>query len=42
MMIELRQLTKRFDRTTVVNRIDLTVSAGEVFGFIGPNGAGTS
>ena len=39
-MIELRGLTKRYGRTTAVDRIDLTVPAGEIFGFIGPNGAG--
>ena len=39
-MIELRKLTKRYDQTAVVDHIDLTVPAGEIFGFIGPNGAG--
>jgi ABC-2 type transport system ATP-binding protein len=39
-MIELRNLSKRFDRTLAVNDLNLNVAAGEIFGFIGPNGAG--
>lgn len=38
--IETDGLTKRFDETTVVSGIDLTVPAGTVYGFLGPNGAG--
>ncbi len=33
-------LTKRFGARTAVDRLDLTVRAGCVFGFLGPNGAG--
>ena len=39
-MIEIRALTKRYGSFTAVDAIDLTVPAGEVFGFLGPNGAG--
>jgi ABC-2 type transport system ATP-binding protein len=39
-MIELTGLTKRYGSFTAVNGIDLTVPAGELFGFLGPNGAG--
>ena len=39
-MIELTGLTKRYGSFTAVNAIDLTVPAGELFGFLGPNGAG--
>ncbi len=35
-------LTKRFGRITAVDELDLSVGAGEVFGFLGPNGAGKS
>jgi ABC-2 type transport system ATP-binding protein len=33
-------LLKRFDATQAVDRVDLTVSEGEVVGLLGPNGAG--
>lgn len=38
--IELRQVTKRFGRTVAVENLDLTVPAGSIYGFIGPNGSG--
>src|ERR1051326_3799617 len=40
-MITLKQLTKRYGSFTAVDAIDLTVPRGELFGFLGPNGAGT-
>jgi ABC-2 type transport system ATP-binding protein len=39
-VIRLHQLTKRYGRFTAVDHINLTVPAGELFGFLGPNGAG--
>ncbi len=39
-MISLRNLTKQFDTLTAVNNLTLDVNAGEVFGLIGPDGAG--
>lgn len=39
-MIALRSVTKRYGRTVGVAELDLSVGAGEVFGFLGPNGAG--
>jgi ABC-2 type transport system ATP-binding protein len=39
-VVETFGLTKRYDRETVVDHLDLTVEAGEIFGFLGPNGAG--
>jgi ABC-2 type transport system ATP-binding protein len=33
-------LTKRFDRTCAVDRVDLVLGEGEVRGLLGPNGAG--
>jgi ABC-2 type transport system ATP-binding protein len=39
-MIELSELTKRYGSTTAVDRLTLSVRAGEIFGFLGPNGAG--
>jgi ABC-2 type transport system ATP-binding protein len=39
-MIEIENLTKRYDRILAVDHISLEVAQGEIFGFIGPNGAG--
>jgi ABC-2 type transport system ATP-binding protein len=39
-MIELHNVTKKFDKFTAVNDISLRVEPGELFGFLGPNGAG--
>src|SRR5947207_7936419 len=36
------KLTRRFGSLTAVDGIDLTVAAGQFFGFLGPNGAGKS
>jgi ABC-2 type transport system ATP-binding protein len=38
--IEIAGLVKRFGRTVALDGLDLTVRAGEVHGFLGPNGAG--
>ncbi|MFR9807010.1 ABC transporter ATP-binding protein [Pseudonocardia sp. RS010] len=35
-------MSKRYGRTVALEELDLTVPAGEVFGFLGPNGAGKS
>lgn len=40
--IQTTGLTKRFGALVAVDGIDLTVRAGEFFGFLGPNGAGKS
>jgi ABC-2 type transport system ATP-binding protein len=39
-IIDVRGMTKRFGARTVVDHVDLTVNAGEIFGFLGPNGSG--
>ena len=39
-VIETAALTRRFDQITAVDRLDLTVAAGRIFGLLGPNGAG--
>lgn len=38
--IETRDLTKRYDSTTVVDHLNFHVKENEVFGLLGPNGAG--
>ncbi len=41
-MIELIGFGKNYGDFTAVQSLDLTIEAGELFGFIGPNGAGKS
>ncbi|WP_165244729.1 ABC transporter ATP-binding protein [Paludisphaera soli] len=38
--IAIRGATKRFGSVTAVDRLDLTVPRGSLYGFIGPNGSG--
>ncbi len=38
--IDVHGMTKRFGDRTVVDHVDLNVRAGEIFGFLGPNGSG--
>ena len=38
--VEARGLVKRFGEIVAVDDVDLTVEAGDVYGFLGPNGAG--
>lgn len=40
MLLSARGLCRRFGRVTAVDGLNLTVRAGEVFGFLGVNGAG--
>ena len=39
-VLEIRGLTKRFGKQTIIDGLNLTVPEGSVFGFIGKNGAG--
>ena len=39
-MIELKNLSKRFEDFTAVDSLNLTIETGEFFGLLGPNGAG--
>jgi ABC-2 type transport system ATP-binding protein len=39
-MLEIARLTKQFGSFTAVRNLNLSISAGEFFGFLGPNGAG--
>ena len=38
--VEVRGLVKRYGELTAVDGVDLTVNAGDVYGYLGPNGAG--
>ena len=37
--IEISGLTKKFGQHTAVEDVSFSVSRGEIFGFLGPNGA---
>jgi ABC-2 type transport system ATP-binding protein len=39
-MIDVRNLTKRFDKFVAVDDVSFEVKDGEIFAFLGPNGAG--
>ncbi len=39
-MITVKDLTKRYARTTAVDQISFSVDKGQIVGFLGPNGAG--
>ncbi|MFC4401538.1 ABC transporter ATP-binding protein [Gracilibacillus xinjiangensis] len=41
-IIELDQLTKKYDDQYAVDHLSLTINKGEIFGLLGPNGAGKS
>ena len=40
--VEARSLVRRFGETEAVSGVDLSIAAGEIYGFLGPNGAGKS
>src|SRR5262245_49393548 len=40
MVIEANNLTRKFGDLTAVSRLNISVAAGEVFGLVGPDGAG--
>ena len=39
-MITVEKITKRFGNKTALNQIQFNVDKGEIFGFLGPSGAG--
>lgn len=38
-VLEIKNVSKSFGRNKVVDNITLNVNEGEIFGFLGPNGA---
>jgi ribose transport system ATP-binding protein len=41
-LLEMRGIAKRFGATVALDRVDLSVGAGEICGLVGENGAGKS
>lgn len=39
-MLEIKNLTKKFDKVTALSNLNLSVEQGSIFGFLGENGAG--
>ena len=37
-MIELKNLSKKYDHFLAVDKLNLTIETGEFFGLLGPNG----
>jgi ABC-2 type transport system ATP-binding protein len=40
MIIEVKNLVKRYDKLVALDHLNLTVEEGEIFGLLGPNGSG--
>jgi len=41
-VVEVRELTKKYGRITALDKLNFNIYAGEIFGLLGPNGAGKS
>ena len=39
-IVETKNLTKKYDKSTAVDKLNLCIEEGDLFGFLGPNGAG--
>ncbi|MBC2188582.1 ABC transporter ATP-binding protein [Listeria booriae] len=41
-IVEIEQLTKKFEKNIAVDNLNLAIEEGQIFGLLGPNGAGKS
>lgn len=41
-MVEIKNITKRYNQNTAVNNLSLNIDKGQIVGLLGPNGAGKS
>jgi ABC-2 type transport system ATP-binding protein len=41
-MLEVREITKEYNRRAVVDHVSFTINRSEVLGYLGPNGSGKS
>ena len=39
-MLEIKDVSKSYGKTKVIDKVSFDVKAGEIVGFLGPNGAG--
>lgn len=38
-VLEIKNVSKSFGRTKIIDNLTFSVNSGEIFGFLGPNGA---
>jgi ABC-2 type transport system ATP-binding protein len=41
-VLETEKVTKKYGRRVIVDQLSLTIERGDIFGFLGQNGAGKS
>ena len=39
-MLELRNISKKFGKSSALQDVSFSISKGEIFGFLGPSGSG--
>ncbi|MEG2348464.1 MAG: hypothetical protein RSB67_02320 [Clostridia bacterium] len=38
-VLEIKNINKKFSKKEIIKDVSITVNQGEIFGFLGPNGA---
>ncbi|MEG1705759.1 MAG: hypothetical protein RR290_04220 [Clostridia bacterium] len=38
-VLEIKNVSKKFSRKEIIKDVSITVNEGEIFGFLGPNGS---